>query len=405
MARSRTSFPYRSLGRVAVAVVGIGSVLALIAASVAPDHHTTGTVIITDVACGDPWSAPSSGTRAIPVSNRASTSAEVQIVAAGGTAVFGQIEQVAPRTRRSLTVTLPPGAFEWHCTLSTGVTLVSPPVTVGGARVTGVRGYRPVTLEDVTPAATTYRNAVVAGLQVLETDTDALLAAVDGGDLASARDGWLTAHLQYERLGAAYGTFGDLDGAINGRPDGLPQGRDDPDFTGFLRLEYGLWHDQPVAQLAPVTEKLDADVHALVSGFPPVLPDVNDVALRTHEILENTLQFVLTGAADQGSGTELATARANVDGTRLSLAALEPLLTDRDPKLLARADRGLDRLTTLLDSYRAPDGAWTPLDALTAPQRERLDATTGAVLETLAPIPPLLEVEQGELREHEDGGS
>ena len=388
-----------------VAIVGIGSVLALIAASVAPDHHTTGTVVITDEACGNPWSAPSSGTRVVQVANRSSTSAEVQIVAMRSTAVFGQIEQIAPRTRRSVTVTLPRGAFQWRCTLSTGVTLLSPSATVSGAGVAGVHGYRPATLEDLTPAATTYHDAVVAGLQVLRTDTDALLAAVDRGDLTSARASWLTAHLQYERLGAAYGAFGDLDGDINGRPVGLPQGRDDPDFTGFLRLEYGLWHGQPATQLAPIAEKLDADVHALVSGFPPVLPDVNDVALRTHEILENTLQFVLTGDADQGSGTELATARANVDGTRLSLTALAPLLTDRDPKLLGRANRGLDRLAALLDSYRAPDGTWTPLDALTTPQRERLDATVGAVLETLAPVPPLLEVEQGELREHEDGGS
>ncbi|GAA3156073.1 hypothetical protein GCM10017687_87630 [Streptomyces echinatus] len=42
--------------------------------------------------------------------------------------------------------------------------------------------------------------------------------------------------------------------------------------------------------------------------------------LRAHEILENTVQFELTGRTDYGSGSNLATARANLDGTRAVLS-------------------------------------------------------------------------------------
>ena len=38
----------------------------------------------------------------------------------------------------------------------------------------------------------------------------------------------------------------------------------------------------------------------------------SDIGLRTHEILENTLQFQLTGHDDYGGGTTLATTLANI---------------------------------------------------------------------------------------------
>ncbi len=56
---------------------------------------------------------------------------------------------------------------------------------------------------------------------------------------------------------------------------------------------------------------------------------VIDLGLRTHEILENALQFQLTGHDDYGSGTTLATTLANVDGTRELLSLLRPSLTGR----------------------------------------------------------------------------
>ena len=56
----------------------------------------------------------------------------------------------------------------------------------------------------------TYRHDVSAGLAILSTATDRLRVLADTGQLAQAKSAWLTAHLDYERLGAAYDTFGVL---------------------------------------------------------------------------------------------------------------------------------------------------------------------------------------------------
>jgi high-affinity iron transporter len=197
--------------------------------------------------------------------------------------------------------------------------------------------------------------------------------------------------LAYERLGAAYGTFGALDGAINGRADGLPNGVHDKGFTGFLRLEYGLYHGESASGLRTITDQLDANVHKLAAEFPKLQIVPSDIPLRAHEILENTLQFELTGDTDEGSHTNLATARANVDGTSMVLGVLTQQLRQRDPTLYTQAETGLHTLGTLLDSYDR-DGRWTPLSALSQTQREHINAVTGQLLEQLALIPNILQM-------------
>lgn len=355
-------------------------------------NGSTVTVNVSDNVCAGGWQAPRSGVRVFNVHNESRTAADVDLVGAVRPRVYGSLEVIAAGATRTLTVRLPPGRYQWRCGLASGASVLSRAVTVTGPPVRGVQAAETVTLDDLTPVAVPVRADTTADLAVLATDADTLRAAVDAGRIEDAKAIWLTAHLDYERLGVVYGTFGDFDAKIDGRPDGLPGGTSDPDWTGFLRLERALWDGESPAVLPAIADRLDADVHALVADFPNEFTDVRDVPLRVHEILENTLQFVLTGDSDQGSHTELATARANVDGTRDALAAVAPLLRSRAPSLLAAATQGLNGFATLLDSHRAADGRWTSLAALTAGQREQLNGTAGALVETLAPIPDVLEL-------------
>lgn len=228
-------------------------------------------------------------------------------------------------------------------------------------------------------------------MTTLVTQTHRLSADIAGGHLGAARTDWLTAHRTYASLGAAYGTFQDYDQKIDGRPDGLPDGVHDKDFTGFHRIEYGLWHGRSATELTAPARQLAADAAGLRKAFPTQDFDPGDLPLRAHEILENTLQFELTGDAGQGSGTELATADANLAGTRELLTVLRPLLTSRAPRLLPTVDADIARLQKLLDSAHH-GGRWTPVDTLDATTRARLNGATGQLLEDLAPVPDLLEI-------------
>jgi high-affinity iron transporter len=374
-------------GTMAVALVAVAPPTGT--ASAAGDHTS---VTVDDFRCGDGWFPPRSGQREISVTNAGSSVVDVSLLGSRNSLIYGELEALAAGTTRTMTAVIPPGNFRLGCTYSENATVYSPTVRVSGAPVRDAHPYQQVTYAELAPLVSKYRAGVAAGLAVLATDTDQLRAVADAGQVAQAKQAWLVAHLDYARLGAAYDTFGNFNDEIDGRPNGLTQGVNDPGWTGFLRLEYALWQNQPITTVASVADQLDSYVHQLVLSFPEQTTPINDLSLRVHEILENTLQFELTGETDQGSHTGLATALANVQGTQVILGILAPLLQKGEPALLTSLRSDLGQIAALLDTYELPGGTWTPVQSLTETQREHLDGEIGNYLETVSPVPDLLEL-------------
>ncbi|MFD7832968.1 iron uptake transporter permease EfeU, partial [Kitasatospora sp. NPDC059803] len=352
---------------VAVPVVIAGAVIAVSDGK----QGSSATVSVSEQECGKGFSTPLPGQQVFQMHNTGDKVSEVYLVNPASGAVYGEIEGLAPGTTRALTATIGSGDYAWRCVPTGGTSVTSAAVHVtGGGQVKAVK---PVAEDDLKGPLDAYKDYVNKGLATLLTQTQKLQADVHGGDLATAKADWLTAHLQYASLGAAYGTFADLDGKIDGRPDGLADKAQDKDFTGFLRLEYGLWHGQSAADLTPVADQLAADVAKLGQDFPGQDFDPGDLPLRAHEILENTLQFELTGDTDQGSGTNLATTQANLAGTRELLTVLQPLLDERDPQLLTRVDAGMKRVGARVAGAPQPAGgsARAPRPPRAPPPRHR----------------------------------
>jgi iron uptake system component EfeO len=352
---------------------------------------STGTVINVSLSsCGQGWSDPHPGAQVFVLHNTMDLAAEVHLMDARSGAVYGEVEGLAPGTERQMYASLGDGSFRFRCVPDDAEAVMGPVVRISGARHGSSPAVVPVDQHDLIPPTLDYQKWVGGQMTVLVSATDRLRSVVRGGDLAAARTAWLTAHLVYERMGAAYGTFGDADGAINGTDAGLPDGVRDPGFTGFHRLEQGLWHGASAATLRPVADRLAKDVRDLQKSWATERMDPLDMGLRAHEILENTVQFELTGRTDYGSGTNLATARANIDGTEAVLARLRPLLRSRYPHL-AELDTSLKHLEDLLDAQRH-GGQWTPLEKLTRQERERINAAAGDAVERLADIAAICDV-------------
>lgn len=340
--------------------------------------------------CGQGWHGPHAGTQRFDLHNTMDRAAEVHLLDARSGAVHGELEGLGPGTARQMTVTLGRGAYRFRCLPDDAQAVLGPVVRISSGVRSGGPAVVPVDGHDLIPPTLDYQKWIGGRMSELARDTEKLRAAVHGGDLSKARKAWLTAHLVYERMGAAYGTFGDADAAVNGTDAGLPRGRHDPAFTGFHRLEQGLWHGEPAARMRPVADRLAKDVHDLRTSWATERMDPLDMGLRAHEILENTLQFELTGRTDYGSGTSLATARANLQGTRTVLTRLRPLLRTRYPHL-TRLDTKLDHLGHLLDAERHGT-RWTALQHLTRRERQQINAATGDALEQLAEIAAICDV-------------
>jgi hypothetical protein len=205
--------------------------------STAPKAGTMLTVSAT--ACGTGWWHPAAGLQTLQIHNAWTGVIDVALIGAGTFAVYARIEALGPGTTQPLQVDLGSGTYALDCSGSTYVELIGRTIVIPG-HVRGGAGIVPVSYTQMQTVAEESRAYIVSGLAALAGQVTVLAADVRTGDLAAARTVWLTAHLMWERLGSAYGMFGDYDDMIDGLPFGLPGGVHDPGFTGFYRLEYGL---------------------------------------------------------------------------------------------------------------------------------------------------------------------
>ena len=387
--RPRPARPLLRVGALAGAIaLAAAAGLAVAASGPAPQHAL-------DLAqapghCGAPPDSLAAGPVSFQVTDDSRDFVNVYVIDASSTGtVYAEIRDLAPHATLPLETDLGAGSYAVRCVFSNGKIDTSSAISVTGTTDQAVPGYRAMPDLDLQTPVRAYTAWVESQLPKLLADSRTLDTDVASGNLAAAKQAWLTAHLDYERLGAAYNAFGDFDGEIDGTATGLPSGISDSSWMGFFATEYALWHGAPAAKVRTLTKSLVSNVAALQQDFPSEEVDPGDLPLRTHEILENALQFQLTGIADYGSGTTLATTYANTQGTAELLSILAPLIERSDPQLLASARKALSVLQQAL-SADSNAAAWPPVSSLSTPQRQRLDADLGQLLETLSGVPALL---------------
>jgi iron uptake system component EfeO len=379
----------RQAGRLAVAaVLAVAATAACSSPAPAPPKEPG--VQVARGRCGVGWESPKGGDQTIGVHNTDSVTMEVELVDPASHGVYAEIESLAPGTSRSFHLVLGNGTYAFTC-LPDGADLeTGPSVTIKDGPARGATAIAPVSETDLAPAVKTYRAHVATGLAALAANVGSLRTALGSGDRARSRAAWLAAQLAYNRLGAAYDTFGDSADAIDGMPDGLPGGVHDKGWYGLRRIEYGLWHNESMPALAALGTRLSGAVAGLRRDFDKERTDPNDLPLRAHEILENTLQFELSGSEDQGAHAELAVMSANLDGTAMVLDAIAPEIQPRYPAWPAVRSE-LDALKKLVGAQNR-GGRWTPVRSLSVHDREELDGKLGRLLEDLAPIAAIGEV-------------
>jgi iron uptake system EfeUOB component EfeO/EfeM len=249
-----------------------------------------------------------------------------------------------------------------------------------------------VTPKDYAQPIATYKRYVRRQLGALLGEVGALRAAIARDNLAAARAAWLKADARYESIGAAYGAFGDLDAAVNGGPQGLPGGVRSPDFAGLHRVELALWQKRSTRAAAAPAAQLVRDVSRLRAGVAKMEIDPLEYSLRAHEILEDGIHLQLSGQASPWSGSALVALRAEVQGTRVVLATLAPMIERRDASgALPEARKALRRLTRTLDGLQRADGSLPRWDRLPQRSRELVDGIAAGAAEQLAYVPEIID--------------
>jgi high-affinity iron transporter len=366
-----------------------------IAAMPAAASGTMAAVTVSRTECAPEFTSAEPGSQTFTVANDSGLAGEINLDNAGG-AVVGEIETIGPGTSAPLTADLSSGTYTFVCLMGSRAATSSQQVQVTATATTGPVpvAVKPVTLAELTPPNKLYQAYAAVQLKDLAGDVATIQADLAKKDIAKAKADWLPAQLAWERVGASYDSFGDLGLAVDGLPDGYPNGVNDKNFTGLHRLEYGLWHGQSAAELLTVTSALAKNVATVQKNLATddLAGDPTQLPLRVHEIIEDALRDHLSSIDDEGAGAAYAQTYADTQVDKVVLGYESALISARDPGLVATAQGELTTLDQALAATKSSSGQWQALTAVSLGQRQHVDGAIGALLETLAVVPDLLEV-------------
>ena len=215
-------------------------------------------VTVSKTECAPEFTSAESGNQTFTVANNSGMAGEINLDNAAG-AVVGEIETIGPGTSAQLTADLGDGTYVFKCLM--GSQVGHGLADGAGHRQDGDDRSRPGRGQAghggrADPARTSCtRRTPPPSSRTWPARSPRSRRTCARATSPQAKTDWLAAQLDWERVGASYDSFGDLGLAVDGLPTGFVKGVNDPGFTGLHRLEYGLWHGQPAAELLPVTQR------------------------------------------------------------------------------------------------------------------------------------------------------
>ncbi len=207
----------------------------------------------------------------------------------------------------------------------------------------------------VLQAVADYERYVAGQVGELVPLTRTLTDAVRAGDLPAAQAAYAPSREPWERIEPIAGLIEEIDGKVDARVDDYAS-VDDPDFTGWHRLEYLLFEQQTTQGAAPFADRLDTDLATLQTELAMLEIPPPAVAIGAAELIEEVSEGKITGEEDRYSKTDLWDFGGNVEGAQAVIGVLTPALQQADPGLLADIEAGFSDLNSSLDPLRAGEG-------------------------------------------------
>nr|WP_232328326.1 iron uptake system protein EfeO [Kibdelosporangium sp. MJ126-NF4] len=301
-----------------------------------------------DDSCKVARASADAGNITFEVSNKGSKVTEFYLYGEGDR-IMGEVENIGPGLTRKLIVEVAEsGKFQTACKPGMKGDGIRADFTVSGGAQKQVDANA-----KLAEATRSYQRYVNSQTDSLQTRTAEFVNAVKAGKVDEAKALYPVARIYWERIEPVAESFGDIDPKIDAREDGLEPGQE---FTGFHRLERDLWVSGLQPDSAKIADQLLADVKELVTKATAVELTPVQLANGAKELLDEVATGKITGEEDRYSHTDLWDFRSNVDGSQAAVAALRPVVQERDKDLAATLDAKFGALDALLEKYRSGDG-------------------------------------------------
>ncbi|WP_253207577.1 iron uptake system protein EfeO [Pseudomonas sp. BF61] len=368
-----------------IAAGGLFYYAAQLAAAKRQVNHNEIAVIIHAHACEPNALSVPAGRASFRIINRSDRAVEWEIL--DGVLVVEERENIAPGLSQVINANLLPGDYAITCGLLSNPrgTLHVTPTAESDAQAKA----KPSMVAFIGPLSE-FRVYLSSQGGALIKAVSALEQAIAAGDLAQAQALYLPAREAYQRLAPAAQRLAELDNAINARADYFEKREQDPAFSGFHRLEYGLFEQHTLGDLTPIAQRLLADVTTLKQQLlAQSLPPEQLVSILVRNL--NSLADVraASGEEERYSHLDLNGFAANLKVTRKVVDLMRPLLTKSAADLLPGIDSAINAFAAQLDDLQV-DGHYRSYNRVTAAQRQLIADKAKALAAALDGIDPAL---------------
>ncbi|ABG97552.1 conserved hypothetical protein [Rhodococcus jostii RHA1] len=330
------------------------------------------TVTASDDTCDVSADSGTTGNNTFQVTNNGSKVTEFYVYAEGDRAM-GEVENIGPGLTRQLIVSLPDaGTYQLAC---------KPGMVGNGIRqdftVTGDSMSASDESGQLAEAADGYRRYIRSQVVALQDTTQQFVDAVKVGNVEQAKALFPASRTYYERIEPEAESFGELDPKLDLREADLEPGQE---WTGFHRLEKDLWVTGPQPDTNAIADQLVVDVQYLADqvNAEDYTIDPTKIAGDAQGLLDEISTSKITGEEDIFSHTDLWDFQANVDGSQAAVAALQPIIDERNPELSANITQRFADLDAELAQYRQGDG-FVFYDTVNEQQRQELSRKIDAL--------------------------
>ncbi|SFJ44698.1 iron uptake system component EfeO [Phyllobacterium sp. CL33Tsu] len=230
-----------------------------------------------------------------------------------------------------------------------------------------------------------YKIYVSENSEKLVADTKAFTDAIKAGDVEKAKSLFGATRMSYEAIEPIAELFSDLDGSIDSRADDHELAEKDPGFTGFHRIEYGLFAQNSTEGLGPVADQLMADVTELNKRITDLTLPPEKVVGGAAVLMEEVAATKISGEEDRYSHTDLWDFKANFDGSRKIFDLVRPLIEKDEAAFVTKVSANFDAVDTTLAKYKTADG-YELYDKLSEDDRKVLAAAVNTLAEDLSTL-------------------
>ncbi|WP_349897407.1 iron uptake system protein EfeO [Parafrigoribacterium soli] len=330
-----------------------------------------------------------SGPVVFSVTNSADKVTEFYVLGEDGLRIVGELENITPGVKRSLTVRLQPGTYFTECKPGMAGS------GVGRSKFTVTESGKAMQLSgdihtQTSRAAQNYVAYVQGQVEDLVPATAAFLTAYRAGDDERARALYATTRAFYERIEPVAESFGDLDPEIDFREADVPQGEE---WTGFHRIEKDLWPPAnagyvalTAAQRGYYSDKLSENIAELstkvnAEDYSVSIETISNGAIG---LLDEVATGKITGEEEIWSHTDLWDFQANLDGARVAYEGVRDIVRGKNSALVKNIDEKFGALEQQLAGYGSLDAGFTYYDELTPTQVKALANGVNALSEPLS---------------------